>query len=46
LSSSQGVFTVVMKNWAPLVLGPELAMDSRPAGDNLESQLTAVSADW
>merc|ERR550519_1035607 len=30
LPSNQSVFTVVMKNWAPLVFGPELAMDSNP----------------
>ena len=28
LLSSQGVGTVVMKNWEPFVLGPLLAMDS------------------
>ena len=27
---TQGVFTVVMKNWDPLVLGPALAMERRP----------------
>ena len=26
----QGQGTVVMKNWEPLVLGPALAMESRP----------------
>ena len=30
LPSSHGVSTVVMKNWLPLVLGPALAMLSRP----------------
>src|SRR5215469_16844491 len=30
LPSSQPVLTVVMKNCEPLVLGPALAMDSRP----------------
>jgi hypothetical protein len=28
LPSSQGVGTVVMKNWEPLVLGPALAIES------------------
>ena len=28
LPSSQGVLAVVMKNWLPLVLGPELAIES------------------
>ena len=27
---TQGVFTVVMKNWEPLVLGPALAMERSP----------------
>src|SRR5690606_6499183 len=30
LPSSQSVFTWVMKNWLPLVLGPALAMESTP----------------
>jgi len=30
LPSSQGVFTVVTKNWDPLVFLPALAMDRRP----------------
>jgi hypothetical protein len=30
LPSSQPVTTVVMKNWEPLVSGPELAMLRRP----------------
>lgn len=30
LPSSQSVLSVVMKNWEPLVFGPELAMDSCP----------------
>ena len=31
LSSSQGVATRVMKNWPPLLFGPELAIDRTPA---------------
>ena len=31
LLSSQDVGASVMKNWPPLVLGPRLAIDSRPA---------------
>ena len=31
LLSSQGVGTTVTKNWDPLVLGPELAIDKVPA---------------
>ena len=30
LLSSQGVGTVVMKNWLPFVLGPLLAMETMP----------------
>ena len=30
LPSSQGVFTVVMKNWLPFVFRPLLAMDNKP----------------
>jgi len=31
LLSSHGVGATVTKNWLPLVLGPELAMESLPA---------------
>lgn len=33
LPSSQSVLSHVRKNWEPLVLGPELAMESRPGGE-------------
>lgn len=34
LPSSQSVLSHVRKNWEPLVFGPELAMESRPGGEN------------
>lgn len=33
LPSSQSVLSHVRKNWEPLVFGPELAMESRPGGE-------------
>ena len=35
LPSNQGVLTVVMKNYDPLVLGPALAIDNNPGDECL-----------
>ena len=44
LSSSQGVLTVVMKNWAPFVFGPELAMERSPGDACLIKKFS--SSNW
>lgn len=40
--TSQGVGTVVMKNWLPLVLGPALAMLSRPGRSWRSEKLSSL----
>ena len=41
LPFSHDVMTVVMKNWEPLVLGPALAMLSKPATSCLSAKFSS-----